>query len=382
MMQAELQRILLEKDWKMLREKAAEDREIVRQLMSRIYVKEGLLFWRAIEGLGIAAQTIEHIQPGYAVELVRRYFWSLNEESGGTAWNASEAIGSIMAHCPEECGHFNWMYSKLLEDQSLNEGTLWGLAQLACVKPELVLPLAEVVLPFLNSENPELSGRAALIQALLQDWKEVSGTVIEGHKEAELELYFNNQIQVYSIEELLHPQRVSYWQEYVEIDNWTWSLTVASNAEGIIWVALGEPDAEKDQLEDYLNRWYPHSFLLKRRTPTEKVLEQVKEYLRGQRQAFTLPLQPRGTVFQLRVWEELRKIPYGETCSYGEIAQKIGNPKGQRAVGMANHNNPIAVIVPCHRVVGKSGALTGYAGGIHLKERLLEIENRNKERSK
>lgn len=375
MMQAELQRILLEKDWKMLREKAAEDREIVRQLMSRIYVKEGLLFWRAVEGLGIAAQTIEKIQPGYAAECVRRYFWSLNEESGGTAWNAAEAIGSIMAHCPEECGHFNWMYSKLLDDQNLNEGTLWGLAHLACIKPELVLPLADLVLPFLNSENPELSGRAVLIQALLQDWKKVSGTMIEKHhKEAKLELYFNNQVQVYSIEELFHPYSAFYWQEYVEIDNWTWSLTVASTDQGIIWVALGEPEAEKNQLEDYLNRWYPHSFLLKRRTPNEKVLEQLKEYLRGQRQAFTLPLQPKGTAFQLKVWEELRKIPYGETCSYGEIAQKIGNPKGQRAVGMANHNNPIAVIVPCHRVVGKSGALTGYAGGIHLKERLLEIE--------
>lgn len=377
MMQSELQRILLEKDWKNLREKAAEDRGIVRQLMSRIYVKDGLLFWRAIEGLGIAAQTIERIQPGYAAELVRRYFWSLNEESGGTAWNAAEAIGSIIAHCPEECGHFNWMYSKLLEDESLNKGTLWGLAHIACIKPDLVLPLAEVVLPFLNSENPDLSGRTALVQALMQDCKDVSGIrVKEQFKEAMLELYFNNQIQVYSMAELFQPQSIFYWQEYIKTSNWTWSLTAASNSQGVIWVGLGEPESERTHLEDYLNRWYPHAFLLKRRDHNEEVLSQLKAYLEGQRREFTLPLQPKGTEFQLKIWEELRKIPYGETCSYGEIAQKVGNPKGQRAVGMANHNNPIAVIVPCHRVVGKNGALTGYAGGIDVKERLLELEKR------
>lgn len=377
MVQSELQRILLEKDWKRLREKAAEDRGIVRQLMSRIYVKEGLLFWRAIEGLGIAAQTIERIQPGYAVELVRRYFWSLNEESGGTAWNASEAIGSIIAHCPEECGHFNWMYSKLLDDESLNEGTLWGLAHIACVKPDLVLPLAEVVLPFLNSENPELSGRAALVQALVQDCKDVPGIrAKEQPKRTMLELYFNNQIQLYSVAELSQPQGIFYWQEYIEASNWRWSLTAAANNQGVIWVGLGKPENEKIQLENYLNRWYPHVFLLKRRAPNEEVLSQLKAYLEGRRREFTLPLQPKGTDFQLKVWEELSKIPYGATCSYGEIAQKVGNPKGQRAIGMANHNNPIAVIVPCHRVVGKNGALTGYAGGIDVKERLLELEKR------
>jgi AraC family transcriptional regulator, regulatory protein of adaptative response / methylated-DNA-[protein]-cysteine methyltransferase len=100
----------------------------------------------------------------------------------------------------------------------------------------------------------------------------------------------------------------------------------------------------------------------------------LKEYLEGNRQQFTIPIHAKGTPFQLKVWEELRRIPYGETKSYGELAVNVGNPKGQRAVGMANHCNPIGVIVPCHRVIGKSGSLTGYAGGVDIKQRLLELE--------
>ncbi|HVJ48041.1 DVU0298 family protein [Desulfitobacterium sp.] len=380
MIRSELQRILLEKDWQLLREKAVEDRGIVQRLMSRIFVKDGLQFWRAIEGLGIAAQTIEEHEPGYAVELVRRYFGSLNEESGETAWNAAEAIGSILAHCPDECGHFNRMYSGLLADESLNEGTLWGLAQLAAVAPEHVFPLAEAVLPFLESSNPELRGRASLVQAIVDGWEEKIPEPIEKELQGDqekIELYFNEQLQVYSIAELFQPRKVHYWHEDMETNKWTWTLTVASTSQGLFWVGLGEPEVEEKHLQAYLKRWCPQAFLVKRRVPNAQVIEQLKEYFSGQRQCFTLPLHQMGTPFQLSVWAELSKIPYGVTCSYGDIAQRIGNPKGQRAVGMANHNNPIGVIVPCHRVIGKSGALTGYAGGIHLKERLIVLEQQS-----
>lgn len=105
--------------------------------------------------------------------------------------------------------------------------------------------------------------------------------------------------------------------------------------------------------------------------------KQLEEYFAGKRREFELPLGAKGTEFQKKVWEILKTIPYGETRSYGEIAALAGNPKASRAVGMANNRNPIAIIVPCHRVIGKSGSLTGYAGGLAIKAGLLELEKRN-----
>lgn len=105
-----------------------------------------------------------------------------------------------------------------------------------------------------------------------------------------------------------------------------------------------------------------------------RVFAELDEYLAGKRLQFMLPLRPVGTEFQKRVWQELLKIPYGETRSYQQIAAGAGNEKACRAVGMANHNNPIAILIPCHRVVGKNGTLTGYAGGLEIKQRLLELE--------
>jgi methylated-DNA-[protein]-cysteine S-methyltransferase len=107
-----------------------------------------------------------------------------------------------------------------------------------------------------------------------------------------------------------------------------------------------------------------------------EILQQLEEYFQGTRVRFDVPLDIEGTEFQMAVWRELQRIPYGETCSYGEIAARIGNPRAARAVGMANHENPIAVVIPCHRVVGRDGSLTGYAGGLHLKEELLSLEQR------
>ena len=101
---------------------------------------------------------------------------------------------------------------------------------------------------------------------------------------------------------------------------------------------------------------------------------QVKEFFAGKRQDFDLPLAPKGTAFQKRVWAELVKIPFGETISYGQLARRIGNPSASRAVGRANGTNPISLIVPCHRVIGSDGSLTGYGGGLDLKEKLLAWE--------
>ena len=107
----------------------------------------------------------------------------------------------------------------------------------------------------------------------------------------------------------------------------------------------------------------------------DRVSAQLDEYFSGERTAFDLPVRPRGGAFEQLVWAELLRIPYGETISYGEIAQRIGHPGKARAVGAANGRNPIAIVCPCHRVIGSDGALTGYAGGLETKRALLALES-------
>jgi methylated-DNA-[protein]-cysteine S-methyltransferase len=107
----------------------------------------------------------------------------------------------------------------------------------------------------------------------------------------------------------------------------------------------------------------------------EKEINQIIEYLCGERTNFDIKVVPQGTDFQKKVWEALLTIPYGEVASYKDIAEKIGNPKAVRAVGQANSKNPIPIIIPCHRVIGSNGKLTGYALGLDMKRKLLEIEN-------
>lgn len=104
--------------------------------------------------------------------------------------------------------------------------------------------------------------------------------------------------------------------------------------------------------------------------------EQLEEYFSGARCAFSVPIRMRGTSFQQSVWRALMEIGWGKTASYGEIAEKIGRPKACRAVGMANNKNPLPIIVPCHRIIGKNGTLTGYAGGLKIKQWLLDHEKR------
>ncbi|ANS78850.1 Methylated-DNA--protein-cysteine methyltransferase [Serinicoccus hydrothermalis] len=103
---------------------------------------------------------------------------------------------------------------------------------------------------------------------------------------------------------------------------------------------------------------------------------QLREYLAGERTDFDLPVAAAGTDFQQRVWAVLRAIPYGQTWSYGDLARALGQPGASRAVGLANGRNPISIVVPCHRVVGSSGAITGYGGGVERKQALLDLESR------
>ncbi len=129
---------------------------------------------------------------------------------------------------------------------------------------------------------------------------------------------------------------------------------------------------EEDQMDDV-----PETLLWleKENSVLKQCLQELHEYFEGKRDHFTIEFEFKGTSFQNRVWNALMTIPYGETCSYGDIANKIGNPKAVRAVGQANRVNPLPIIVPCHRVIGKNRSMTGYAGSqIEKKEFLLQIE--------
>lgn len=117
-------------------------------------------------------------------------------------------------------------------------------------------------------------------------------------------------------------------------------------------------------------RWHEDAQYLR------EAIRQLRAYFAGELETFDLPLAPEGTPFQQTVWKHLCDIPYGETISYGELARRVGNPNASRAVGLANGSNPIAIVVPCHRVIGSNGKLTGYGGGLPIKEKLLALERR------
>ena len=118
----------------------------------------------------------------------------------------------------------------------------------------------------------------------------------------------------------------------------------------------------------------PHG--TKTRASCKRPIRQLRAYFAGELETFDLPLAPQGTPFQLGVWRRLCEIPYGQTISYGELARRLGNPNASRAVGLANGSNPIPIVIPCHRVIGSNGKLTGYGGGLPIKEKLLALERR------
>lgn len=143
------------------------------------------------------------------------------------------------------------------------------------------------------------------------------------------------------------------------------ALLAVSDGEALC--GLYFPEGPKARLPD--PAWQPAELAL-----FQRLGQQLAAYFAGELRAFDLPLSPTGTPFQLSVWDALRGIPYGETRSYGELARALGKPDASRAVGLANGSNPIGIVIPCHRVIGKSGALTGFGGGLAAKQHLLALE--------
>ncbi len=149
-------------------------------------------------------------------------------------------------------------------------------------------------------------------------------------------------------------------------------IYVAATEKGVC--ALSFPTHSVESFFQKVLTQFNPDFFIQNPAPFEDLYQHLDGYLTGGRVVFTVPLDLRGTTFQLQVWETLKEIPYGETRSYGEIARAVGRPKAFRAVGLANHNNPVPIVIPCHRVVGARGDLVGFGGGLPLKKRLLELE--------
>jgi methylated-DNA-[protein]-cysteine S-methyltransferase len=155
---------------------------------------------------------------------------------------------------------------------------------------------------------------------------------------------------------------------YTEIENPVVRLAVARDEQGIRRIHFLHADAKgKD-------RWAPQPEWKRDDRALRDAVRELRAYFAGELREFSLPLAPVGTAFQLDVWNALRAIPYGETTSYGDLAERIGRPKAVRAVGAANGANPLPIVVPCHRVIGSNGNLTGFGGGLPLKSALLALE--------
>ena len=149
------------------------------------------------------------------------------------------------------------------------------------------------------------------------------------------------------------------------------SICAASSPRGLGY--LGFSERARVLAEAWARRWWPEAVLLDDHAPPDLVA-QIAAYFAGELREWALPLDLRGTPFQLQAWQALRQIPFGHTRAYSEHAAAIGHPRAVRAVGAANAANPISVIVPCHRLIGKGGALVKYGGGLDIKRRLLELE--------
>ncbi|MCA9407418.1 MAG: methylated-DNA--[protein]-cysteine S-methyltransferase [Candidatus Omnitrophica bacterium] len=151
---------------------------------------------------------------------------------------------------------------------------------------------------------------------------------------------------------------------YTIMDTCVGEILIAGDKQGLRYVSF----CQGKHPQEIQNDWEENQTFL------QEAVDQLEEYFAGKRRKFSLKLSPEGNVFQLKVLKALEKIPYGVTKSYGEIAEQIGHPKASRAVGMANGRNPISIIIPCHRVIGKSGKLVGFGGGLDVKRKLLLLE--------
>lgn len=156
-----------------------------------------------------------------------------------------------------------------------------------------------------------------------------------------------------------------YWKKIVESP--VGKLELIFSRKGVAFVLWEKEKAGRVRLPKEFTRDEEPSFVA-------EAVQQLAQYFRRERKTFDLPLDPQGSPFQLKVWSSLREIPYGETNSYQEQARRLGDARKARAVGAANGRNPLSIFLPCHRVVGKSGKLTGFAGGLAIKKKLLELE--------
>lgn len=160
-----------------------------------------------------------------------------------------------------------------------------------------------------------------------------------------------------------------YWTLMVHEE---WKIYIAATLNGLCFV--GSQNKPFEELSDWAKKRFPGSPLIQDDDKLEPYAVELIEYFQGKRKDFTIPFDYHGTPFQLAVWKALCEIPYGQTKSYSDIAKHIEKPSSVRAVGSAIGANPVAIIVPCHRVIGKNGSLTGYRGGLDMKTRLLQLE--------
>ncbi|NLJ79329.1 MAG: methylated-DNA--[protein]-cysteine S-methyltransferase [Tissierellia bacterium] len=161
-----------------------------------------------------------------------------------------------------------------------------------------------------------------------------------------------------------------YW---TLLNNGEWQLYIAATEKGLCYV--GSVDAPFEELKQWVQKRIPNSELTEDKKIMQPYEDELVDYLEGRRTEFTIPLDLRGTEFQHTVWDELLKVPFGESATYTEIAERINRPDAVRAVGTAIGANPILIVAPCHRMFGKHGEWRGYRGGLKMKERLLNLEN-------
>lgn len=160
--------------------------------------------------------------------------------------------------------------------------------------------------------------------------------------------------------------------EWAVLEYDRWKLHAARTEKGLCYV--GSPGQTDEEMRNVLQHRFPSATLTRNEEGLRPYMNELLEYFEGKRQRFTIPIDIQGTSFQEKVWEALKRIPYGHTCSYSDIARVVQRPKAVRAVGSAIGANPVLITVPCHRVVGKNGAITGYRGGLEMKRYLLQLE--------
>lgn len=163
--------------------------------------------------------------------------------------------------------------------------------------------------------------------------------------------------------------------EWSNLEYDRWKLYVAKTEGGLCYV--GSPGQSYEELEVWIQKHFPQASLVENEEALKPYIDELNEYFKGMRQSFSLPVDVKGTPFQEKIWAVLKQIPYGKTYSYSDIAELIQKPTAVRAVGTAIGANPVLITVPCHRVMGKNGSITGYRGGVDLKEYLLQLEAQN-----